>query len=126
MTPACKSGSFEPTADPIVDGNDRALSSEGKSLESKSSNENDDQKIDEDKSNSSSLLPPITATLVDDEASSMDIAFLSMQQLLGDPTTSDTSVPSAQALEPSIVSGTTDLFEGDLCDDGELIGVQYS
>jgi hypothetical protein len=74
-----------------------------------------------DDKTSSSLLPPITATLIDDEAC-MDIEFISMQQLLGDPATetADAGTSASVALAASIVSGTTDLFEGDLGDDGEL------
>ena len=62
----------------------------------------------------------LSATLIDDEAS-MDIAFLSMQQLLQveDDPAAPKEATAASGLEPSIVSGTTDLFEGDLGDDGE-------
>ncbi|CAB9526656.1 expressed unknown protein [Seminavis robusta] len=71
-----------------------------------------------DKTNQpSTATETIDATLVNDQAS-MDIAFLSMQQLLSDPAAKTTAASSTgAALEPSIVSGTTDLFEGDLGDD---------
>lgn len=66
------------------------------------------------------LFPP---TLVDDDLT-MDIDFLSMHQLLNDPatisTTAEASASASAGLEPSIVSGTTDLFEGDLGDDGKF------
>jgi hypothetical protein len=62
-------------------------------------------------------------TLVDDDLT-MDIDFLSMHQLLNDPatisTTAEGSTSASAGLEPSIVSGTTDLFEGDLGDDGKF------
>ena len=71
----------------------------------------------------------------DDDAMMM---MMSMEQLLddagvsggGDPTYNTSGAASKAsamnvALEPSIVSGTTDLFEGDLCDD-ELDGTLTS
>jgi hypothetical protein len=66
------------------------------------------------------LFPP---TPVDDDLT-MDIAFLSMHQLQNDPgtkpTTAEGRASASACLEPSIVSGTTDLFEGDLGDDGKF------
>jgi len=100
------------TADPVDDGSDLAQ------ISSSTESFLPDAVIDEVIDNS--LLPPISSTLMDEDAG--DIAFLSMQQLLDDPATGSTADASgcastSVALEPSIVSGTTDLFEGDLCDD---------
>ena len=73
----------------------------------------------------SCFYPPM---LVDDELI-MDIASISMHQLLNDSASkspmAEAIASSLAALEPSVVSGTTDLFEGDLGDDGKF-AVWYS
>lgn len=114
--PDCEPGSGTTTANPSDDGNDLAPISRSTS-ESLLPDAIVEEVID------SSLLPPISSALMD-EASAVDIAFIPMEQLLDDPTASGTDAADALgcpstsvALEPSIVSGITELFEGDLCDD---------